>query len=122
MVIKNENRVITHGSSGQEGMPPFEKKEIVPLEYIHGAGRFFSIVTVPVGGALPHHPHNDEFEVYLILSGVGNYNDNGTMVTVHAGDATYCADGEAHCIENASETEDLVLLGFVGYENSARLS
>ncbi len=120
MVFRHADRKITMGPSGKEGVPPFEKKELVPIELLQGAGRFLSTIVFPPNGQGPIHDHINEYEVYLMLSGVGNYNDNGTIVQVYPGDTMYCPDGEFHNIVNASDTEDLVLLGLVAYANPQR--
>ena len=45
--------------------------------------RLFSRITVPVGGSIGYHIHEQEEEFYYVLSGQGEMDDNGTPVDVY---------------------------------------
>ena len=62
--------------------------------------RTYALATVAPGGAVDFHVHEGECEYYYILSGKAEYNDNGTIVEVGAGDLTFTANGEGHGIKN----------------------
>ena len=47
-----------------------------------------------------------------MLSGTGIYDDNGTEVTIEAGDVTFCKDGDGHGVRNAGD-EDLVFAALI---------
>ena len=68
-----------------------------PEEMSH-KGRVFAHTTVYPGSQIGYHVHTGDSETYYILSGTGEYSDNGTIVTVGPGDVTYCAPGEGHSI------------------------
>ena len=55
-----------------------------------------------------------EFVDY-ILRGEGEYNDNGTILTVGAGDVTFVASGEGHSIRNTGEG-DLEFIALILYK------
>lgn len=60
------------------------------------------------GGGLGPHSHTDDEEVYFIISGKGEYIDNGgKRHPVKAGDVMFCCKGEQHGLENAG-SEPLV--------------
>ncbi|MBR5478853.1 MAG: cupin domain-containing protein [Clostridia bacterium] len=65
--------------------------------------RTYALATVEPGGAVDFHVHEGECEYYYILSGTAEYNDNGTIVEVSAGDLTFTADGEGHGIKNIGD-------------------
>ncbi len=90
------------------------REDFVPKELLCGAGRLLGVITVPPGGEIADHVHNNEYEVYSLLSGTGLYNDNGTPVQLSAGAVTYCPDGETHGIKNNGK-EDLVFVAFIGF-------
>ena len=119
MIIKKDMREPSIGSSKKEGAPDFNKLEIMSAEKLLGAGRLFSIITLPVGAQVPEHEHHDEYEIYCLLSGEGDYNDNGNIVRVFAGDVMLCSDGELHGLVNNGETE-LSFIAFVGFANPER--
>ena len=50
-----------------------------------------------------------------MLSGEGEYSDNGSIVTLHAGDTAFCPDGEGHSMANRG-AEPLVLMALVIYK------
>ena len=54
-------------------------------------------------------------EAYYILSGTGEFNDNGTIVTVAAGDVTFTGAGEGHALKNTG-TEPLEFIALIIYE------
>ena len=82
---------------------------------LHQKGRLFSTVTVPPGASIGLHTHEGEMEAYLIVSGQGIYDDNGTEATVNPGDVTYTAPGQSHSITNTGDG-DLVLVALILFE------
>ena len=74
--------------------------------------KMFSRVTIRPGCSLGYHEHHGETETYYVLSGTGIYDDNGTEVTIEAGDVTFCKDGDGHGVRNAGD-EDLVFAALI---------
>jgi mannose-6-phosphate isomerase-like protein (cupin superfamily) len=62
--------------------------------------RMLAELTLPPGASIGPHKHDGETEYYVILSGSGLVNDNGTDVPVKAGDAIITGNGAAHSIKN----------------------
>lgn len=80
-------------------------------EELNGKGRVFAHTTLNPGCGIGFHMHNGESETYYILSGEGEYNDNGTLCPVGAGDVTHTPSGEGHGIRNTgSEPLEFVAL------------
>lgn len=78
-------------------------------EELNGKGRLFSKITLEPGCSIGYHLHDTDAELFYILRGTAEYNDNGTIRTVSAGDVTICPTGESHGIANRSdETVELV--------------
>ena len=69
------------------------KKRLFPLD---GRNRLFADV------------HEQDAELFYILKGTAEYNDNGEMRIVHAGDVTICPTGTCHGIAN--KTDEVVEL------------
>lgn len=74
--------------------------------------RLFAQVTVPPGSSIGYHQHIGESETYYIVSGSGEYNDNGEIYTVSPGDRTFTDSGMWHGIENKSDI-DLVFIALI---------
>ena len=65
---------------------------------LNGKGRVFAHTTVLPGHGIGYHVHAGDGEIYFVLSGRGEYSDNGTVTTVEAGDVTFCPPGQGHSI------------------------
>lgn len=66
-------------------------------------GRLFSKITLESGCSIGFHVHETDSELFYILKGQAEYNDNGNIVTVSAGDVAICPPGTGHGIENRSD-------------------
>jgi len=66
-------------------------------------GRLFAKITLNPGCGIGYHTHEGESELFYILSGTPEYNDNGTICTLSAGDVTVCPSGTGHGITNKGE-------------------
>ncbi|MCR5509216.1 MAG: cupin domain-containing protein [Lachnospiraceae bacterium] len=76
---------------------------------LSGKGRLFSKIILKSGCSIGYHVHEGDSELFYILKGRAEYNDNGTKVTVEAGDVTICPAGSGHGIENnTDETVELI--------------
>lgn len=60
----------------------------------------FAIVTIPQNSSLGYHEHHGECETYYIISGIGEYDDNGVKRTVKEGDVTVTPSGMGHALKN----------------------
>ena len=78
-------------------------------EELCGKGRLFSKITLKPGCSIGFHVHENDSELFYIMKGTAEYNDNGEIRTVNAGDVTICPAGTGHGIENkCEETVELV--------------
>lgn len=82
---------------------------------MYKTGRVFGHTTVYPGSEIGYHVHTNESETYYILSGTANYNDNGTIKTVSAGDVTFAGAGEGHGIE-AIGNEPVEMIALILYD------
>lgn len=79
---------------------------------IKGKCRLFSQITLEPGCSIGSHVHDQEEEIYYILSGTGTVNDNGVVKNVGPGDAIKAGDGESHSISNNGDVP-LVFLAVI---------
>ncbi len=84
-------------------------------EELNLKGRALNHITILPGSGIGYHEHSGDSEIYYILSGQGEYSDNGRIVTVGAGDVTFCPDGEGHSLMAVGE-EPLELIALILYE------
>ncbi len=67
-----------------------------------------AVVRVPPGAALcPYHAHSAQWELYVIIAGVGNVRHEAGFSEVSVGDTLLFGPGEAHQILNRG-TQELV--------------
>ena len=66
-------------------------------------GRLFAKITLNPGCSIGYHVHEKDAELFYILTGTAEYNDNGAMRTVSAGDVTICPAGTGHGIANRTD-------------------
>jgi len=62
-----------------------------------------AVITLQAGESIGEHPHSDNGEAYLILTGSAMVSENGVETELHAGDAEFCADGQTHAIRNHTD-------------------
>lgn len=102
-VIKDNLR---GGNGSAELTHLFDAKDLA------GKANMCAKVVLKPGCSIGEHTHDDDGEIYIVLSGKGMVNDNGTPKEMHAGDAMWTTGGEAHSIINHGD-EDLVMLAIV---------
>ena len=81
---------------------------------LNDKGRLFGKITLNPGCSIGFHIHEKDSELFYIMKGTGIYSDNGTPVTVTAGDVTLCPAGTGHAIANESD-EVLELVAVIVY-------
>ena len=108
---KTMETVIEENPYGGKGKMKIEK--LLAPEHLKDKCGMFARVTLPPGAVLGFHEHHGNNESYFILSGSGDYNDNGAMRTVKAGDVTWTPDGSGHGLSNENGAEDLVFIALI---------
>lgn len=100
----------------QNGKGLIVMKHLTDAEGLYGHGRLFAHVTIHPGCSIGYHIHKQETEFYYIIKGEGVFDDNGTEVTVRAGDICATADGFGHSLENRTD-EDLEMIALIVLDN-----
>lgn len=114
MVTRYEDRQIERKENFKGGEGYLINRVILPADGMYGKGRIFNVVRLEKNCEIGWHVHEGDGETFLIISGEGEYNDNGTVTTVHAGDVCFTADGEGHSMKNLRD-EPLELVALVLY-------
>jgi mannose-6-phosphate isomerase-like protein (cupin superfamily) len=100
-IIKKEMR----GGSGQVLI----EKLWDPETELKGNNRLFAKLTIEPGSSIGFHTHPDEEEVFVVLKGVAEMDDNGTPVTLYPGDTILTADGAGHSVKSiGNETLEMM--------------
>jgi mannose-6-phosphate isomerase-like protein (cupin superfamily) len=96
--METEVRERMRGGSG-----PVEILHVWKSAELRGKTRLFARLRLPRGSSIGYHAHEQEEEVFYILSGTGVVNDDGTEQLVGPGDAVLTGGGAGHSLENRAE-------------------
>lgn len=114
MVTRNEDRQVLVMENFKGGEGRVVNRVILPAEGMYGKGRIFNVGRLEKNCEIGWHIHEGDGETFLILSGEGEFNDNGTVTTVRAGDVCFTGDGEGHSLKNLRD-EPLEYVALVLY-------
>ena len=85
---------------------------ILNEKQLNGKCGLYARVTIPAGSSLGYHEHHGESETYFILSGEGEYDDNGKKRAVRPGDVTFTPDGCGHGLKPVGN-EPIVFMALI---------
>lgn len=111
-ITHQKERVVTVNPNKAGGIGHVDIEPLISDAQKNDKTKLFARVTIPVGCSLGYHEHHGESETYYILSGEGEYNDNGRIVNVQPGDVTFTPDGCGHGMVN-NGTEDIVFIALI---------
>ena len=114
MVTRFEDREVNEKVNMFGGAGKIFNRIIASQETMYNKNRLFQHSTLTKGSEVAYHEHHGDGEVYYILTGEGEFNDNGTVTTVKPGDACWTGDGEGHSLKCISD-EPLEFIALVVY-------
>ncbi len=80
---------------------------------LRSATRMCAKITLAPGNSIGYHEHGLEEEIFYLVSGTAEADDNGKKELLHAGDTLLTGNGAGHAIKNVG-SDDLVLMAFIG--------
>ena len=104
---------VTYHENPCGGVGRMKLETILGPEEMKDKCSLFARVTLHPGDVLGCHEHHGNSECYFILSGEGEYDDNGVKRTIKAGDVTWTPDGSGHGLSNANGTQDIVFIALI---------
>jgi mannose-6-phosphate isomerase-like protein (cupin superfamily) len=94
------------------GTGSVEVLHVFKAEELRGKARLVARLRLAPGASIGYHLHENEEEIFYILSGSATVSDNGKAVTVGAGDAVLTGGGAGHSI-GSSGLEPLELMAVI---------
>jgi mannose-6-phosphate isomerase-like protein (cupin superfamily) len=80
-----------------------------PEKDLKANNRLFAKLTIEPGCGIGFHNHDKEEEVFVILKGKAEADDNGETVLLNAGDTILTGNGTGHAIKNiGDETLEII--------------
>ena len=73
---------------------------LADFEFKNEKLRTFALAELKPGEEVEYHIHEGESESYYIISGEGEYNDNGEISRIFPGTVTFTPSGSGHGIKN----------------------
>lgn len=104
VIVKEEMR-------GGEGKVRIEKLWDPETE-LKANNRLFARLKIDPGCSIGFHNHDDEEEVFVILKGIAEADDNGESVKLYPGDTILTADGAGHSVKSVGN-ETLEMLAVI---------
>ncbi len=83
-----------------------------PKTEMRAKTRMFSRLTLQPGCSIGFHPHDTEEEIFVVLSGQAEADDNGEVAVLNPGDTILTGNGDGHAVRALGD-EPLVLLGVI---------
>ncbi len=74
--------------------------------------RMYSKLVLKPGCSIGEHTHENEEELFFVLTGTAETLDNGKAEILHPGDASICRGGESHYLKNIG-TDTLEVLAVI---------
>lgn len=110
MITKFSERIVAEEAAGERKKLRLDKllAEGVAPESL----RTYAHAELDPDAEVSYHVHTGECECYYILSGKGDYNDNGEIVPVEAGDVTFTPSGHGHGLKNTG-TDTLEFMALI---------
>lgn len=62
--------------------------------------RLVGKISIPEGAGIGRHVHENETEIFYFISGEGEADNNGEIITVKPGDVLTTGGGAAHAVRN----------------------
>lgn len=108
--MRSEERPQMRGGNGTVKIThALEKEEInCPM-------RLCATLTLEPGASIGEHNHENEDEIFYIVSGTAKVMDNGVEKIVYTGDSVITGNGESHSIENIGIDTLVVFATIVTY-------
>ena len=111
MITRKADREVVHKEHVFGGAGDLTNVIITPADEMYGKNRLFQHCYLNKGCEVAYHEHHGDGEVYYVLAGVGEFNDNGTVTTDYPGDACWTPDGQGHSMKCISdETLEFIAL------------
>ncbi len=115
MVRKNSQQAVEFKCIRSGNGDTRMQKLLNGADEMYGKGRMFNLMTLVPGNSIGEHKHEGDNEIFYFLSGTGEYNDNGIVVQVGAGDVAVCNSGEKHSLKNTG-SGNLTFIALILYD------
>ncbi len=104
MIKRKEEMNVLNNVNMKGGDGTVKIVKFMEQEEINGKCRLMAKIILEPGCSIGKHMHNGEEEIFYIIKGTAEYDDNGSIVTLNEGDSCVCLGGEEHSIANRTDS------------------
>lgn len=87
--------------------------DVLNRDEYDGHSRLVATIRLEPGCSIGPHVHENEEEIFYIISGTATYFDNGETVILNEGDSCICKNGQTHSIANRQASGTLLLFAII---------
>ncbi len=109
MIVRSAEKTTEIREKMRGGEGRVEVSAFLTADHLPKKCRLFSELRLEKGCGIGAHTHQQESEIFYVLSGEAVYNDNGVEQTLKVGDIAICKSGESHAVRNDKETPAVLL-------------
>jgi mannose-6-phosphate isomerase-like protein (cupin superfamily) len=102
-MIKRANELQKEERCVRGGPGNFVVTPLADVEDLRNLAKEMSLSVVRPGCGSGYHTHDKNCEIYIILEGELEYNDDGVITTIKTGDVAVTKDGHGHCVLNKTD-------------------
>jgi mannose-6-phosphate isomerase-like protein (cupin superfamily) len=103
MIRKSKDMTKEVREKMRDGSGQVEIVHVFKKEELKGKARLFARLILNKNCSIGFHTHENEEEIFYILSGKARVDDNGTIYEAYAGDAVLTGNGAGHSISNQQD-------------------
>lgn len=103
MNIKFKEQLTVNVEENQKGDVKLFLSNLAEFDVKNPKLRTFALARLKPGEEVELHKHEGECEYYYIISGKGEYNDNGKIVDILPGAVTFTPSENSHGIKNTGD-------------------
>ena len=112
MIQKAEKMIVEHKEKMRGGNGIIQIRHLFQKDELGGKCRLIAEITIPVGGSIGFHQHENEEEIFYFISGEGEVDDNGIRQKIVPGEAMLTQHLKGHAVYNTG-SQPLVMLGVI---------
>ncbi len=112
MLRKKDEMIIELRERMRGGIGEIQIRNLFQQGDLKGKSRLFAEITIPVGGSIGYHQHEQEEEIFYLISGQGRVKDGEEWKEMNVGDALVTGGGAGHAVENTGN-HPLVIMAVI---------
>ena len=97
------NQVVNENMRGGAGSVTLT--HLAGADDMYGKSRLYARATLKPGCSIGYHVHENETEIYHVISGSALYDDDGVEIQLSTGDVTFTPAGKGHSITNNGDCD-----------------